>query len=193
MEITKCGTDKQLYPGRTTNCMISMQASSEDSQYASVISILTPMYMDELSAWKDTTPEHRGESYRSFKQEKTEQLLRFIRSHGIDFSDNIEEIHTTTPLSYRDYTGTVDGSAYGIIKDYKCPQIGFVSTRSRLGNSLSHRSKPECARRTGGNADFHAHLCGICRDKNTWLKSRKCIKQSKRYSSTRAAFFCRSL
>ena len=63
-----------------------------------------------------------------------EQLLRFIRSHGIDFSDNIEEIHTTTPLSYRDYTGTVDGSAYGIIKDYKCPQIGFVSTRSRLGN-----------------------------------------------------------
>lgn len=61
--------DKQLYPGRTTNCMISMQASSEDSQYASVISILTPMYMDELSAWKDTTPEHRGESYRSFKLE----------------------------------------------------------------------------------------------------------------------------
>ena len=66
--------DKQLYPGRTTNCMISMQASSEDSQYASVISILTPMYMNELSAWKDTTPEHRGESYRSFKKEKTEQL-----------------------------------------------------------------------------------------------------------------------
>ena len=74
---------KQLYPGRTTNCMISMQASSEDSQYDSVISILTPMYMDELSAWKDTTPEHRGESYRSFKQEKTKQLLRFIRSYNV--------------------------------------------------------------------------------------------------------------
>ena len=140
--------DKQLYPGRTTNCMISMQASSEDSQYASVISILTPMYMDELSAWKDTTPEHRGESYRSFKQEKTKQLLRFIRSHGIDFSDNIEEIHTTTPLSYRDYTGTVDGSAYGIIKDYKCPQIGFVSTRSRLGNLFL----------TGQNLNVHGAL-----------------------------------
>ena len=128
--------------------MISMQASSEDSQYASVISILTPMYMNELSAWKDTTPEHRGESYRSFKKEKTEQLLRFIRSHGIDFSDNIEEIHTTTPLSYRDYTGTVDGSAYGIIKDYKCPQIGFVSTRSRLGNLFL----------TGQNLNVHGAL-----------------------------------
>ena len=113
-----------------------------------MISILTPMYMDELSAWKDTTPEHRGESYRSFKQEKTKQLLRFIRSHGIDFSDNIEEIHTTTPLSYRDYTGTVDGSAYGIIKDYKCPQIGFVSTRSRLGNLFL----------TGQNLNVHGAL-----------------------------------
>ena len=140
--------DKQLYPGRTTNCMISMQASSEDESYASVISILTPMYMNELSAWEDTTPEHRGEDYRIFKQEKAQQILRFIKEHGIDFYDNIEEIHATTPLSYRDYTGTVDGSAYGIIKDYKCPQIGFVSTRSRLGNFFL----------TGQNLNVHGAL-----------------------------------
>lgn len=140
--------DRQLYPGSTTNCMISMQASSEDSRYASVVSILTPMYMDELSAWKDTTPEHRGESYRIFKQEKVQQILHFIRRHGIDFSDNIAEIHTTTPLSYRDYTGTEDGSAYGIIKNYKCPQIGFVSTRSRLGNLFF----------TGQNLNVHGAL-----------------------------------
>lgn len=140
--------DRQHYPGRTTNCMISMQASSADSQYASVISILTPMYIDELSAWKDTSPERRGDDYRNFKQEKAQQILRFIREHGIDFSDNIEEIHTTTPLSYRDYTGTEDGSAYGIIKDYKCPQIGFVSTRSRLGNLYF----------TGQNLNVHGAL-----------------------------------
>ena len=140
--------DKLLYPGRTTNCMISMQASSEDSQYASVISILTPMYIDELSAWKDTTPEHRGEDYQSFKKEKAKQILRFIRGHGIDLSENIEEMYATTPLSYRDYTGTVDGSAYGIIKDYKCPQIGFVSTRSRLGNLFL----------TGQNLNVHGAL-----------------------------------
>ena len=140
--------DKLLYPGRTTNCMISMQASSEDSLYASVISILTPMYMDELSAWKDSSPEHRGEGYQFFKKEKAEQILRFLRRHGFDFSENIEELFTTTPLSYRDYTGTVDGSAYGIIKDYKCPQIGFVSTRSRLGNLFF----------TGQNLNVHGAL-----------------------------------
>lgn len=88
------------------------------------------MYIDELSAWQDTLPEQRGEDYKAFKIEKARQLLEFIKSHGIDFTDHIETMYTTTPLSYRDFTGTCDGSAYGIIKDYKCPRIGFVSTRA---------------------------------------------------------------
>ena len=38
--------------------------------------------------------------------EKAKQLLEFIKSHGIDFTDHIETMYTTTPLSYRDFTGT---------------------------------------------------------------------------------------
>lgn len=140
--------DKKVNMGYTTNCMISTQASSRNSDYADVISILTPMYIDELSAWQNTLPEQRGEDYKTFKMEKARQLLEFIKSHGIDFTDHIETMYTTTPLSYRDFTGTCDGSAYGIIKDYKCPQIGFVSTRSRLGNLFL----------TGQNLNVHGAL-----------------------------------
>ena len=120
------------------------------------------MYMNELSEWKDTAPERRGESYRKFKREKAQQILRFIQEHGIDFSDCIEEIHTTTPLSYRDYTGTEEGSAYGIIKDYKCPQIGFVVYTKPIGQSLPHRSESECTRRIGSHVNGNAYLCRIC-------------------------------
>ena len=140
--------DKKVNMGYTTNCMISTQASSRNSDYADVISILTPMYIDELSAWQDTLPEQRGEDYKAFKMEKARQLLEFIKSHGIDFTDHIETMYTTTPLSYRDFTGTCDGSAYGIIKDYKCPQIGFVSTRTKLGNLFL----------TGQNLNVHGAL-----------------------------------
>lgn len=140
--------NKKDYTGRTTNCMISMQASSRNSNYADVISILTPMYIDELSAWQDTLPEQRGESYQAFKEKKRLELLQFIQNHGIEFKDHIENIYTTTPLSYRDFTGTCNGSAYGIIKDYKCPQIGFVSTRTRLGNLFL----------TGQNLNVHGAL-----------------------------------
>ncbi|WP_044262479.1 phytoene desaturase family protein [Bacteroides timonensis] len=140
--------DKKVNMGYTTNCMISTQASSRNSDYADVISILTPMYIDELSAWQDTLPEQRGEDYKAFKMGKARQLLEFIKNHGIDFTDHIETMYTTTPLSYRDFTGTCDGSAYGIIKDYKCPQIGFVSTRTKLGNLLL----------TGQNLNVHGAL-----------------------------------
>lgn len=140
--------NKKNSMGRTTNCMISTQASSRNSDYAEVISILTPMYIDELSAWLNTLPEQRGEEYKAFKKEKATQLLDFIKSHGIDLTGHIEAMYTTTPLSYRDFTGTCDGSAYGIIKDYKCPQIGFVSTRTKLENLFL----------TGQNLNVHGAL-----------------------------------
>lgn len=141
--------NKKENMGCTTNCMISMQATSHSGNYADVISILTPMYIDEMSpAWLDTLPGKRGDEYKAFKQQKAMQVLEFIRAHGIDFKDAIEAMYTTTPLSYRDFTGTCDGSAYGIIKDYKCPQIGFVSTRTKLGNLFL----------TGQNLNVHGAL-----------------------------------
>ncbi len=134
--------------GSTYNCMISMQASSKNERYADVISILTPMYIQEVEAWKESTPEKRGESYKQFKQQKAEQILEFIRQHGIDFGDSIQTMYTTSPLSYRDYTGTVNGSAYGVIKNYKFPQIGFISTRTKLSNLYL----------TGQNLNVHGAL-----------------------------------
>ena len=140
--------DKEAYKGTTPGCMISMQTPRADSRFTDVVSILTPMYMDEVGAWADTTPEHRGEAYRRFKEEKTEQVLQFLKRFGMDWSPCIEKIHTTTPLSYRDYTGTIDGSAYGIIKNYQYPQISFVPTRTKLKNLFL----------TGQNLNVHGAL-----------------------------------
>ena len=69
--IMRYGMTNSNIPGRTTNCMISMQASSEDSQYAGIVSILTPMYMNELSNGKIRLPNGGGESYRKFKRKST--------------------------------------------------------------------------------------------------------------------------
>ena len=76
--------DKLLYPGRTTNCMISMQASSEDSQYASVISILTPMYIDELSAWRSNEKHEIPGCRKAFQDgERSRADSLAFRSSGI--------------------------------------------------------------------------------------------------------------
>ena len=140
--------EKEMHKGNTPSCMISMQVPRGNSKFTEVVSILTPMYMDEVSKWTDTTPEHRGEAYRQFKEKKTEQILQFLSRFGFHWSHCIEKVHTTTPLSYRDYTGTIDGSAYGIVKNYQYPQISFVSTRTKLKNLFL----------TGQNLNVHGAL-----------------------------------
>lgn len=126
--------EKKEYIGQTNNCMISMQTTDPNGKYAEVISILTPMYMDEFLEWEHTTPENRGERYEEFKQQKMEEVLALVRKQGISFDGHVEAVYTTTPLSYRDYTATADGSAYGIIKNYKYPHVGFISTRTKIYN-----------------------------------------------------------
>lgn len=132
--------------GSTHHCLISMSPVAGAS-YANTVSVLTPMFIDEVAAWSDTQPEQRGAGYLDFKARKEEQLLCLMAAQGYKF-EHVEAVYSTTPLSYRDYTGTVDGSAYGIVKNYKCPQIGFVSHQTKVKNLLL----------TGQNLNIHGAL-----------------------------------
>ncbi|NDV65507.1 NAD(P)/FAD-dependent oxidoreductase [Bacteroides sp. 224] len=140
--------DKQNHLGQVNSCLISMQSPEMNRRFAEVVSILTPMHIDELREWEHTTPENRGEAYRQFKKAKTDALFDFIEKQGFALDGEVESIYTTTPLSYRDYTATVNGSAYGIIKNYKCPQVGFISAKTKLKNLLL----------TGQNLNVHGAL-----------------------------------
>ena len=140
--------NKEKHTGTTKSCMISSQTPLMDGKYAEVVSILTPMYMDELMNWENTTPEKRGDAYLQFKEKKANDILAFLAEQGVSFDGQIEAKYTTTPLSYRDYTATIDGSAYGIIKNYKYPQAGFISPRTKISNLFL----------TGQNLNLHGAL-----------------------------------
>ena len=132
---------------KVNNVLISYQAAKNE-KYAEVISLLSPLYMSELKEWEDTTPENRGESYLAFKEDFSKKMLDLLKERGFDFSDNIEDTFTTTPLSYRDYIGTTDGAAYGIIKDYKFPELSFILPKTKLKNFYF----------TGQNMNVHGAL-----------------------------------
>lgn len=53
-----------------------------------------------------------------------------------------------TPLTYRDYQGTADGSMYGIEKNWTDPLKTFIAPRTRLTNLLL----------TGQNLNLHGVL-----------------------------------
>lgn len=130
---------------RFRSCLISMQPVSSDPDHADVVSVMAPMYMDELIAWENTRPEHRGEEYMDFKRRRSGELLDMIAACGITLSGKIVSTLATTPLSYRDYTGTPEGSAYGLAKDCRDPLRSMVGPRSKLDNLFF----------TGQNVNLH--------------------------------------
>ncbi len=113
----------------------------QENGYTEGISIMTYMRFDEVEKWKDsfhtTLDENmRDEAYQQFKKEKAEKLLDVVALKFPNIRDCIQSYYTSTPLSYRDYMGTTDGSMYGIVKDFKDPMKSMISVKTKVPNLL---------------------------------------------------------
>ena len=93
------------------------------AQYAQAGEILTVMRYDELAQWVGTKVERRGKAYKDFKRRKAEKVLAQLERDFPGTLANVEAYYTSTPLTYVDYTGTKEGSMYGILRDINMPRI----------------------------------------------------------------------
>jgi all-trans-retinol 13,14-reductase len=128
--------------------------NSKSEEYGDCLTVMAYMHMDEMDAWKDTLhtiPHHkndRGETYQDFKNRKSELLIDLIETKYPGIKSKIKSTYASTPLTYRDYIGTKDGSMYGIIKDHKDPLKSFIPPRTKVPNLLL----------TGQNLNMHGVL-----------------------------------
>ena len=109
-------------------------ASSASDSCAKVVQILEPMYWSEVAGWEHTSIDKRGEEYVTFKQQRAEKLIDYIDQFHPGMKQAVEDYSTSTPLTYRDYTGTQEGSAYGIIKDYNDALICLLPVKTKISN-----------------------------------------------------------
>ena len=122
-------------------------------RYARAVSLLTYMRYEEVAQWADTfntvsAEEDRGSDYEIFKRERAERLIDLVSEKFPALRSSIDHYYTATPLSYRDYMGTADGTMYGIVKDYRDPLKTMVSPRTKLPNFYF----------TGQNLNMHGIL-----------------------------------
>lgn len=115
--------------------LVSFQVPPE-GRYTRNIDLLTPMSWDEVAAWSDTRVGHRGDAYRELKARKAAESANLAARYLPGLLDGIERIVTSTPLTYRDYTGTWQGSAYGICKDCRDPMRTLLTPATQLPNLL---------------------------------------------------------
>ncbi len=130
-----------------------LSPSSKSTEFADALTIMTYMKYDEVKKWENTfntvSSEHqRGKDYDNFKKQKAESLLNLVEIKFPGLRKSVQSYYAATPLSYRDYLGSDDGSLYGIVKDYKNPVKTLIAPQTKLPNFFL----------TGQNLNLHGIL-----------------------------------
>lgn len=124
------------------------QVPERNNDYASGIIVISPINPDVFNKWVNTKVGRRGQDYENLKIELAEKLLEKVLKRFPELRPAIKKYYTATPLTYRDYLGSPDGTAYGLIKDSEKPFETFVLPKTRVRNLLL----------TGQNINGHGML-----------------------------------
>jgi phytoene dehydrogenase-like protein len=121
--------------------MMSMAIKKNMGEYGDNITVMTYMHYDEVKPWVDTfntvaNKNERGQTYEQFKEEKSEKLIKELERKFPNLRGCIQEMYTSTPLTYRDYIGSNRGSMYGFVKDVSRPMQSFISPRTKIKNLM---------------------------------------------------------
>ena len=114
-------------------------ANSTSEQYADSLSVMTYMKNSEVKQWENTTstiaePGLRGQTYHDFKKRKEEQVISKLEGVFPGIRTKIADVYSASPLTFRDYIGSKDGSMYGILKNSKSPSQTIVNTKTKIPN-----------------------------------------------------------
>lgn len=119
--------------------MASMNVTANQDEWAESMTLITYMKFDEVKQWENThnttsDSEDRGVAYIKFKAQKAELLLTEAEKKFPQIRKCIQSMHTSTPLSYRDYIGGQHGSLYGYAKDSEDPMKTFIPAKTKINN-----------------------------------------------------------
>lgn len=116
--------------------LVSCRIPEDGSKYVQQVDLLTPMNWSECEQWSHTEVGRRGEDYKAMKKRVADECITLAERFIPGLRDRITGCYTSTPLTYRNYTLTPEGSAYGLRKDFRNPIITLLSPRTPIPNLL---------------------------------------------------------
>ena len=119
--------------GSVDGVMVSCRVP-EDDNYARQIDLLTPMPWVLCKHWEHTVIGRRGEIYELQKERLADDCIRLAERVIPGLRDMVEKRYTSTPLTWRDYTLSPCGSAFGVRKDCRQPLLTMLSPKTPVPN-----------------------------------------------------------
>jgi all-trans-retinol 13,14-reductase len=128
--------DESTWPQAMFSCTPVIKKQSE---YAHALSTMAYMSYDEVKEWDDTfntvaKKGDRGEAYEAFKKRKEQQVIDRLEERFPNIRNCIKSIYSSTPITYKNYIGTSDGSMYGIKKDVRNIIASQLNSKTRIPN-----------------------------------------------------------
>jgi all-trans-retinol 13,14-reductase len=121
--------------GPVQGCLVSCRCPIEGDD-ARILDILTPLPWEKISQWENTTVGRRGEDYKAMKERLYNECVTLAERFIPGLHSMVEAHYSSTPLTYRDYTLTPNGSCYGVRKDYHNPMMTLLSAKTPIPNLL---------------------------------------------------------
>jgi len=121
--------------------------------FAETISLLSYMDVKELAPYSHTfnntgVPVVRNHEYEAYKNKIAQLLIDKVAVRFPEIKEACLKFKVATPLTFRDYMGTDDGSVYGIIADARSPLSSQISVQTKVPNLFL----------TGQNINVHGVL-----------------------------------
>jgi all-trans-retinol 13,14-reductase len=123
-------------------------ASGQSKDFASAVTILSPIGFGIFKKWSRSVTESRNQEYEELKTTLAEKLLSKVYQQFPQLKYSIEKYYCSTPLTQIDYTGSPKGSAYGLIKESEESIKSHVLPNTKIQNLFL----------TGQNTNAHGML-----------------------------------
>lgn len=135
--------------------VISMSRNDRDQTFCRTMTVMCYMTAAEVQQWDESFNRSiiqqlstRGDSYETFKTAKANQIIEELQHLFPNIKDAIRSVHTSSPLTYRDFIGAEEGNMYGYLKEHQYPLNSLISTKTKVKNLFL----------TGQNVKMHGVL-----------------------------------
>ena len=120
-------------------------APDAEGKWATHMSVMSLMEWNEVSAWADTRTGRRTPGYQEWKKRRMESVLDMVENAFPGIRNDIDDCFAASPLTFRDWLGTKEGSIYGYFKDSENLIFSQLPIRTKVDNLLL----------TGQNVNMH--------------------------------------
>lgn len=108
--------------------------SGKNGKFSNLIKIMCEDNIYEYQEWFHTKAGKRGSKYEQYKKTKAKNIFLSIDKILPDFKNSVIKYFVSTPLTIRDYTGSPEGSAYGILKNFNKPFENILPIHTKFKN-----------------------------------------------------------